>query len=67
MAEGDELDPGFARDVAALALTIDPNSVSDDNGTDALVRATAGGKPWLVHIRRGGELGWQIVSTAPAS
>ncbi|SDH31717.1 hypothetical protein [Pseudonocardia oroxyli] len=65
LADGDELDPTFVREVAALALTIDPSSVSDDNGTDALVRATAGGKSWLLHIRRGGELGWQIVSTAP--
>jgi len=61
--EGGQVDPAFVAQLAELKVDIDPGTFTMQDESTAIVDATAGGKPWVLVLQKGGNLGWLVAST----
>lgn len=66
LPDAQDIDPAFVATLASMHPDIDRTTFSPQGDSTATVAARAGQEEWILVLRRGGPLGWQLLSTFPA-
>jgi hypothetical protein len=66
LPDGQDIDPTFVATLASMHPDIDRTTFSPQDDSTATVAARVGQADWIMVLRRGGPLGWQLLSTFPA-
>lgn len=63
---GEQVDPAFVAQLAAIPLDIDPATFTPQDPQTATVRATSGDRAWVLVLRTTAT-GWGLLSTVPVA